>query len=576
VSDSLIRNCLGPDHRTVHTTGRRPPNTFRILALGDSYTYGFGVAQHESLPAQLQRRLAGRDASRFLEVVNVSRPGLNLIQEWALLRQLSTVMEYDLLLLCLSCDDASPWSKHELPSRVAEWKTRWSLQWHPDDQSLPPTLTALATMVETEREAGRELAVIFYEPVTTTADLPLLVLPPICESLGVHFLDLVTPFAHFRPEDLVISAADRHPKPMAHRIAAAEIAEFLDPLLPKPAAEIEKVDQLGTRVAFFEAVDRGHGEPGELAYRHLAERAAAGSRVTPERLEPWRAALNAALRAEMAAEMLRTHQPNLSMLNEKLAQLERLLLLAVLRCSGVEPAPDLGSRLETLGEAAERTSETLREVCIWGEAASLAGAEDWPETIARARRAAEDRRRSAMEGQVRPLAQELSDFCRRLWTPARIYGHLGAAAPLTLERIAELHRRITGVGARLAALTALDDDRRRQRLLVDVRVPVAHADREVDLVCTFQSHVPFHRVFRQAHYVVVDGLTHRYELGLPEGLGGYVKLELKILGEDPIEPMMPLEESARYLERRVVAAGEHERELIPGHPIFSPFPLVDR
>ena len=55
----------------------KPPTTFRIAAVGDSYTYGMGVAEGESIPARLEEVLARRGANG-VEVLNFGVPGASL------------------------------------------------------------------------------------------------------------------------------------------------------------------------------------------------------------------------------------------------------------------------------------------------------------------------------------------------------------------------------------------------------------------------------------------------------------------------------------------------------------------
>jgi lysophospholipase L1-like esterase len=58
---------------------------FRILCLGDSNTYGVGVARAETYPARLQQLLNARDGVPRSQVVNLGVPGTNAAQ---LLRRL--------------------------------------------------------------------------------------------------------------------------------------------------------------------------------------------------------------------------------------------------------------------------------------------------------------------------------------------------------------------------------------------------------------------------------------------------------------------------------------------------------
>jgi lysophospholipase L1-like esterase len=65
----------------------RSPNTFRIVVLGDSYTFGQGVEKDSTFPAVLERLLNGMGADVRFEVVNLGFCGLNTITEKMILAE---------------------------------------------------------------------------------------------------------------------------------------------------------------------------------------------------------------------------------------------------------------------------------------------------------------------------------------------------------------------------------------------------------------------------------------------------------------------------------------------------------
>ena len=66
-------NSLGMRDREVSAGERRP---IRIVAIGDSFTYGWGVNAEDSWPKLLEAKL--HDAGYDLEVLNVGRPGVGV------------------------------------------------------------------------------------------------------------------------------------------------------------------------------------------------------------------------------------------------------------------------------------------------------------------------------------------------------------------------------------------------------------------------------------------------------------------------------------------------------------------
>jgi lysophospholipase L1-like esterase len=63
----------------------KPPGTVRVLCLGDSCTFGYGLPVEESYPAQMQK-LFDEGGGPRVEVINGGIPGTNLYQQLAVLR----------------------------------------------------------------------------------------------------------------------------------------------------------------------------------------------------------------------------------------------------------------------------------------------------------------------------------------------------------------------------------------------------------------------------------------------------------------------------------------------------------
>ncbi|MCB9881198.1 MAG: hypothetical protein H6834_05360 [Planctomycetes bacterium] len=85
---------------------RKPEGTFRILALGDSFTYGYGVHAADSYPKQLERLLDARFPERSHEVINMGCPSYSTVQMGVLMDRWIDRLEPDLVLFTfLIADD---------------------------------------------------------------------------------------------------------------------------------------------------------------------------------------------------------------------------------------------------------------------------------------------------------------------------------------------------------------------------------------------------------------------------------------------------------------------------------------
>jgi lysophospholipase L1-like esterase len=91
-----------------HEIGPKRAGEFRILAIGDSFTYGHGVQLEESWPKVLERRLsADVPDDRTVSVLNAGQPGYGLDQVFESFRVRRLDLEPDLVLLGLHSTDVT-------------------------------------------------------------------------------------------------------------------------------------------------------------------------------------------------------------------------------------------------------------------------------------------------------------------------------------------------------------------------------------------------------------------------------------------------------------------------------------
>ncbi len=92
------RNSLGFREREFRLA--KPENTYRIVVLGDSLTWGIGVSSRERFSNLLEARLtAGRRADLTYEVLNFAQSGWDTESELAALRSLIPTAGPDFVLL---------------------------------------------------------------------------------------------------------------------------------------------------------------------------------------------------------------------------------------------------------------------------------------------------------------------------------------------------------------------------------------------------------------------------------------------------------------------------------------------
>jgi lysophospholipase L1-like esterase len=90
--------------------GAKAPGTFRVLALGDSFTFGVGAAEAETFPARLQQILRSRRVRA--EVLNAGAPGFGVPDEVAWFQRWGWPLEPDVIVLAVfvanDLQDAAP------------------------------------------------------------------------------------------------------------------------------------------------------------------------------------------------------------------------------------------------------------------------------------------------------------------------------------------------------------------------------------------------------------------------------------------------------------------------------------
>lgn len=115
-NDTFEANEIG--YRTGPLPGRRGGRkTFRVVFLGDSWTFGMGVRQEESFPARVAELANGLRAagSRPVEALNLGLPGYNTLNEVAALDFFYDRLRPDAVVICPTINDADS-SANVLPN----------------------------------------------------------------------------------------------------------------------------------------------------------------------------------------------------------------------------------------------------------------------------------------------------------------------------------------------------------------------------------------------------------------------------------------------------------------------------
>ncbi|MBI4617747.1 MAG: SGNH/GDSL hydrolase family protein [Planctomycetes bacterium] len=232
----------------------KPPGEFRILAVGDSFTFGNKVAQGETWPQQLERILL-LETGRPVQVINAGRWGLDTRDEMNELRKWAPKYSPDAVLLAYVHNDVTSetpvhpadrnlYEKSHLyrllRERVfqAEYAVgrRQRFDFTGDNPGWVESREALAEFGDLGRERGfRPLVVLFpymkeWKEEEDRKNQAILVCT--LGEIGLAGLDLMPAYEPFDRKELQVppypgASEDHHPNGKGYAIAARAIADWL-------------------------------------------------------------------------------------------------------------------------------------------------------------------------------------------------------------------------------------------------------------------------------------------------------------------------------------------------------------
>jgi hypothetical protein len=263
----------------------KPESTFRIAAIGDSFTFAPYMQFTDTYVKKLETMLNLRDRSRRTEVINYGVPAYSTSHEVAVTQRALTEGA-DLVLLQITLND--PEVKHHTPQGIREnmedrfgplslsgrlgwlqshWKTfgfvasrihntathreyvRYFIDLFENPRTWKPFVESMKLLVKNVRDSKKPIVAVVF---------PLFGLPmdnsypfhsihekveKLLNELGVPVLDLSPMYKGIPLERLqVIPGVDRHPNEIAHRMAAEKIYLWLEEqkLIPQDSLITEK------------------------------------------------------------------------------------------------------------------------------------------------------------------------------------------------------------------------------------------------------------------------------------------------------------------------------------------------
>ena len=258
----------------------KAPGVFRVLALGDSFTFGEGVADDEPFIARLIERLNQSNGGPRYEGINAGVSGYNTRDEVLYLENRWLGFDPDLVLLTFYLNDAYDDARFGLlvrggaagatldesladpgPLWVVEWAGHRWRRWRAgrrvariyrsqfsdnpeiDGHDWLDSRSALARAVSLTREREIRLVLVLFPELHELGngypfDNIHRRVREAAEELGIPVLDLLDTFRGEDAAKLWVHPTDHHPNARAHEMAAGAIAEFLVQSRMLPGARI--------------------------------------------------------------------------------------------------------------------------------------------------------------------------------------------------------------------------------------------------------------------------------------------------------------------------------------------------
>jgi GDSL-like Lipase/Acylhydrolase family len=262
------RNSRGyrDDERTIP----KPPGVRRVLSIGDSFAWGFGVEYGDAYPQRLERSLIRRRHERW-EVVNLAVPGLNSVQEAAQLTREGFQYEPDVVVLGYVLNDSEDEGAAEV-RRAADWEahqnrrarqpvallrfvgdrlfataenrrrvTSYRSMYAEDAPGWVAGQKALRAMAGECRARGIPFVVLIFPLFGNPLDdsYPFAEIhrkvAAVVKGAGGRAIDLLPAYRGLRWDMLVVNGErDEHPNEIAHRIATGVLLHDLNDVLGAP------------------------------------------------------------------------------------------------------------------------------------------------------------------------------------------------------------------------------------------------------------------------------------------------------------------------------------------------------
>lgn len=237
----------------------KPAGVTRVLMLGDSLTFGWGVKIEDTPSKMVERALnEGAGAGKY-EVINAGVGNYNTVQEVTYFLHSGKELQPDVVVLNYFINDAEPtplkkdsllaqWSyaavvgmsAFDTLSRAyfgkADWREYYAGLYREDSAAWQAAKKAIADLAAYCREHNIRLLIVNYPELHILKDYPFPQVTAAVERIAAEqqapFLDLLPTVTDLVPETLWVSPTDAHPNAIANARFSEAIVKALRQSFP--------------------------------------------------------------------------------------------------------------------------------------------------------------------------------------------------------------------------------------------------------------------------------------------------------------------------------------------------------
>jgi hypothetical protein len=232
-----------------------PQKNRRILVLGDSFSFGFGIPQEQTFSTLLERSLQATDEG--YEVLNLAVPGYATKDQVVTLREKGMRWDPEVIIIGYVMNDPEVEAIQQIPAYFRDpswWQYSHVLRLfargkkridmllkgggdyytylHADRKSWASVVDGFYEIQQMASENDTKVFVVVYPDLWHGWDTyPYREVHQQVTGLardnGFEVIDLLTHFSDYAPEALRVSATDGHPNELAHALTAQAIEEAL-------------------------------------------------------------------------------------------------------------------------------------------------------------------------------------------------------------------------------------------------------------------------------------------------------------------------------------------------------------